>query len=236
MNLTETRPAFLFDFNGVLVDDERVHLAAFQQVLLPLGVALDEKAYWDRYLGFDDVGATTQMLRDAGRMSTPEQIEKIVVLKAAAYAERAREALPVFEGAASLVADAARRGTVGIVSGALKQEIDLGLQVLGVKHLVSFIVAAEDTRLCKPDPEGYLLALDRLRSLNRESAGDGAVVIEDSVAGVQAAKSARLVCAAVGHSYSASELRQAGADLVVEHIRLLDAGRLAALCRGGGVG
>src|SRR5690606_1948390 len=47
----------LFDYNGVLVDDEHVHLAAFQDALAPLGISLSEADYWDKYLGFDDVGA-----------------------------------------------------------------------------------------------------------------------------------------------------------------------------------
>jgi len=42
-----------------------------------------------------------------------------------------------------------------------------------------------------------------------------AVAIEDSIAGVEAAKAAGLVCIAVSHSYSAEKLQQAGADLVV---------------------
>ena len=49
--------AFLFDFNGVLVDDERVHFAAFREVLGRHGVALDEKTYVERYLAFDDATA-----------------------------------------------------------------------------------------------------------------------------------------------------------------------------------
>jgi HAD superfamily hydrolase (TIGR01509 family) len=232
MTLPPTCPAFLFDFNGVLVDDERVHLAAFQQTFGPEGIDIDEQTYWQRYLGSDDFGAAIQILQDAGRVSTPDLVARFVDLKAAAYLQLARSSLEVFDGAARLVAEVAGLGTVGIVSGALRHEVELGLEQLGVSQQVSFIVAAEDTRACKPDPEGYLLALARLKS----DAGAGwrphAVVIEDSVAGVHAAKAAGLACAAVGHSYGLAELADAGADLVVDHIRALDARRLAALARG----
>ena len=224
-------PAFLFDFNGVLIDDERVHLAAFQQTFAPDGIDIDEEIYWQRYLGSDDFGAATQILQDAGRVSTPDLVARFVDLKAAAYLELARSSLEVFDGAARLVAEAAQLGKVGIVSGALRHEVVFGLQKLGVDKLVGFIVAAEDTRACKPDPEGYLLALACLKTDVGTDQRVRAVVIEDSVAGVQAAKGAGLPCAAVGHSYGLRELSEAGADLVVDHIRRLDVQRLVALAQ-----
>jgi beta-phosphoglucomutase-like phosphatase (HAD superfamily) len=44
----------LFDFNGVLVDDEHIHFGAFAEVLARRGIALSERDYAERYLGFDD--------------------------------------------------------------------------------------------------------------------------------------------------------------------------------------
>ena len=52
--------SYLFDYNGVLVDDESVHLDAFRDVLLPYGVSVSDADYQARYLGFDDVGAFAQ--------------------------------------------------------------------------------------------------------------------------------------------------------------------------------
>src|SRR5688572_14124418 len=43
--------ATLFDFNGVLVDDEAVHLEAFRGALEPLGITVADADYWDRYIG-----------------------------------------------------------------------------------------------------------------------------------------------------------------------------------------
>ena len=57
----------IFDFNGVLVDDESVHIAAFREVVAPLGVVFDDATYTARYLGFDDAGAFRAMLEDAGK-------------------------------------------------------------------------------------------------------------------------------------------------------------------------
>lgn len=212
--------ATLLDFNGVLVDDEAVHLAAFREVVRPLGIELDDATYAERYLGFDDAGAFRAMLIDAGCRPTHEDIARLIEAKKPVYMSRIATELVVFEGAAELVRRRAARGPVGVVSGALRHEIEHALGVMGVREQVRFIVSAEDTAECKPHPEGYLLGL---RALGIEldaptSSRAGVVVLEDSLAGVAAAKHASLRCAAVASSYPADRLRAAGADVVVDRL------------------
>ena len=212
----------LFDFNGVLVDDERVHLAAFQDTLAPLGITLSEAEYWEKYLGFDDVGAFEAVLRAHGQAADRARVDELVRAKFPIYMRRAEQSLQVFEGAANLVARCADVGPVGVVSGALRPEVELGLRVLGVRSHVQFIVAAEDTQVSKPDPEGYLMGLRKLREQLPALEPHQVLVIEDSISGIEAAKSAGLTCVAVAHSYPESELRSAGADAVTAHVRDID--------------
>jgi HAD superfamily hydrolase (TIGR01509 family) len=200
--------ATLFDFNGVLVDDEHVHLAAFREVL---GIPITDEAYAERYMGFDDAGAFRAMLRDAGRDSSDAEVARLVLAKKPVYMRLVANGLVVFEGARAIVERRAARGVVGIVSGALRDEIEHALGVIGVRDRVRFVVSAEDAPACKPDPQGYLLA-------KRMLDGADAVVIEDSLAGVAAAKAAGLRCAAVAHSYPAARLREAGADVVAARL------------------
>jgi beta-phosphoglucomutase-like phosphatase (HAD superfamily) len=122
----------------------------------------------------------------------------------------------VFDGAVDIVRRRARLGPVAIVSGALRNEVDFGLEKMGVTDDVAFVVAAEACTACKPDPEGYLLALRSLEA--RGKARARAVVVEDSIAGVQAGKAAGLRVVAVAHSYSAEALATAGADAVAKSI------------------
>lgn len=201
--------ATFFDFNGVLVDDEAVHLEAFRDALRPLGIQVSHDDYFERYIGFDDVGAFRAILSDAALDADEARVRALVAAKKPLYLQRAQAELRTFDGAASLVRRRAATGPVAVVSGALRDEIEFGLDALGVRDAVGFIVAAEDTSDCKPHPEGYLIALERLGAR-----ADRAVVIEDSVAGVQAAKAAGLVCLAVEHSAPARELLAAGADRV----------------------
>jgi len=224
-------PATLFDYNGVLANDETVHLAAFQDALVPLGIALTEADYWAKYLGFDDVGAFSAILADAGLPADATRIAELVEAKRPLYRARAEAALPLFPGARELIRRRAAAGPVGIVSGALRDEIELGIDALGVRDVIVSVVAAEDTRASKPDPHGYLLGIEALSKLVPAQAAARALVIEDSLAGIEAAKAAGLPCIAVGHSYPESELYAHGADLVVADLVSIDEASLADLFR-----
>jgi HAD superfamily hydrolase (TIGR01509 family) len=210
--------ATLFDFDGVLVDSEPVHLAAFNDVLAPLGMSIDERTYAERYLSFDDAGVFRDVLSTAGRAPDENEVRAFVEAKSPRFLARFEASFRVFPGAAELIARRAARGPVGIVSGALESEIAFALQKMGVASAVAFVVSAERTTASKPDPAPYRLAVEELHRMGHTSR---AVVVEDSLGGVTSAKRARLRCVAVAHSYSAQELASAGADAVVADLTSL---------------
>ncbi len=91
-----------------------------------------------------------------------------------------------------------------------------------VRDLVDVIVSAEDAERCKPDPDGYLLALDGLRSKRGEDLEAGhCLVVEDSRAGIQSAKAAGMWVIGISHTYSSDDLRQAGSDAVIDSLGTL---------------
>lgn len=220
--------ATLFDFNGVLVDDELVHLAAFRDAVAPLGITISDRDYFEEYLGFDDKGAFRALLEKHGHEVTDARVAELVRTKEPLYLDRARASLETFPGASELVRRRAAAGPVAVVSGALRPEIELGLEVLGVRALVGHIVSSEDTPVSKPDPEGYHMGVRWLSDSGAKEPGR-ALVIEDSVDGIVAAKAAGLPCVAVTHSYEAPRLSAAGADLVVERLDELDEATLGKL-------
>ena len=226
---THVFPATIFDFNGVLVDDELVHRDAFRDVLDPLGIVFTDRQYLERYLGFDDVGALRAMFVDAGRHPSDGEIERLVVAKKPFYMRRAEANLVIFDGAARVVRERAKRGPVAIVSGALRDEIAFGLHRMGLDDLFGIIVSAEDTACCKPDPMGYRICVEALSSRIGRAPARRALVVEDSLAGIESAKGAGLVCLAVAHSYPENQLRDAGADAVTPRIGSIDDELLGAL-------
>src|SRR2546428_1668920 len=117
--------ALVFDFDGVIADDEPLHLAAFQEALAAEGVTLTRETYYARYLGFDDHDAIVEALRAARRPAPPERVRALMAAKADAFLRRVRAGAPIFPGVAAFVRAAAARVPPAVASGALSNEIEL---------------------------------------------------------------------------------------------------------------
>lgn len=228
--------ALLFDFNGLLVDDEPLHFRLFRRVLGEEGVELAEADYYGRYLGFDDRDCFAAALAEAGRPADPGRLVRLIARKAAYYQEEIRRGgYPFFPGAAELVGAAAAAGwTLGVVSGALRDEVAGALAQRGLAGAFKTLVTAEDVVRGKPDPEGYRLALDRLNSEPPLPARlfhpHEVLALEDSPAGLEAAAGAGLRTLGVAHTYPADRLDRA--EAVVGSVAELTVERLAALFDG----
>jgi beta-phosphoglucomutase-like phosphatase (HAD superfamily) len=81
---------------------------------------------------------------------------------------------------------------------------------------------------------GYELGIAALAARIGSEAARRAVVIEDSLAGIESAKAAGLICVAVAHSYPEARLREAGADAVAPRIADVDDALLGELHRSTG--
>jgi beta-phosphoglucomutase len=144
---------------------------------------------------------------------------RLIARKASYYQERIRsDGFSFFPGAIELVREAASAGlTLGVVTGALRAEVEGALRHAGIAPLFKTIVAAEDVAEGKPHSEGYLRALDELNGLPpfppRLFHPHEVLAIEDSPWGLEAASGAGLVTLAVAHSYERGAL--APAHLVV---------------------
>lgn len=214
--MSPQNPLVLFDFNGVIADDEPVHQMLLQRVLAGEGITVTDAEYHETYLGYDDWGCFVEAFRRAGRDLDPAGAAALIRKKSALY-DGYIDKLAFFPGAVESVRAVGDRYPLGIVSGALRDEIERICRAAGIDGRFGLVVAAEDTTSCKPHPEGYLKAL-ALRNLQLAPEGarigpEACVVIEDSVAGVQAAKAAGMRCVAVTHSYRPDELK--GADRII---------------------
>ena len=210
--------ALIFDFDGIVVDSEPIHLAGFQRVMKGVGVRLTREDYYGKYLGYDDHDCFRIAAADAGVDLAEPRIAELIAAKTE-YVRRAfAESIQPLPGAAELIRAAADAGVlVAVCSGALRGEIDLAARTVGVLDCFRAIVAAEDVRRGKPDPEGYLLALDRLSVAAGRTLDAGCcVVVEDAPAGIDASRAAGMKTLAVTNSYPAGRL--AAADRVVDSL------------------
>jgi HAD superfamily hydrolase (TIGR01509 family) len=203
--------ALIFDFDGVIVDSEPVHLATFQEVLALEGVALSHDDYYEKYLGFDDYDCFKAVAADHDKTFTESKIRELTEAKTQLVLKAFQTSVRALPGAVELIGQIAETNLpMGICSGSLRQEIELASQTIGVRDCFQVIVAAEDVHNGKPDPEGYRLALLQLgRYVQGGPDPSKTVVIEDSPAGIESARALGAKVLAVSTSYPESELTQA---------------------------
>src|SRR6516162_555032 len=94
--------AVIFDFNGVLVDDETVHFDLFREVLAQEGVVITDRDYHERYLGYDDRGCFAAALEDAAQPFDDDRLDALIARKAHRYVEVAENGLRFFPFAAEI--------------------------------------------------------------------------------------------------------------------------------------
>ncbi|MGH7509590.1 MAG: HAD family hydrolase [Gemmatimonadales bacterium] len=187
----------LFDFNGVIVDDESQHCDALIATLAEYGHTLDRDTYYREYLGFDDRECFRFTFERNGRPPDDQALEQAVARKHMEYERAIRASMRLVPGAADFIENAALEGfQLAIVSGALRSEIELVLELAGLRPHFAEIIAAEDVGACKPDPQGYNRARARLDLAPRRC-----VVVEDSLPGLGAARAAGLRCAMLATSH-----------------------------------
>ena len=207
--------AVIFDFDGVIVDSEPLHLRAFQRTVETLGLKLSTADYYSRYLACDDKSFFRRFLEDSGQQATEQEVARLVEEKGICFEEMIGEDIRIFPGIIEFLETIRGKFHVAIGSGALTEEINLILRRKGLSGFFGFVVGADDTENPKPSPEVYLKCLERLiRDYDSTITADQCVVFEDSPHGVLAAKRAGMKCVGITNSCSGDEL--ALADRVTE--------------------
>jgi beta-phosphoglucomutase len=209
--------AVVFDFDGVVANSEPLHFRAYRDVLAERGVALTEAAYYDLYLGYDDVGAFRAIASDNRITFTERDVADLVARKALRLEEIERAQSVLFDGARLAILRMAGAFAVAIASGALKPEILRVLEHEGLREHFPIVVSAEDTPASKPDPAPYLRAVELLAARVPGLTAAECVAIEDSKWGLVSARSAGLRTVGITHTYPAAELVEA-ADIVIDHM------------------
>lgn len=203
--------ALIFDFDGVIADTEPLHFEALRRTLADIGITMTDKDYFANYLGFDDQGCILEALRANQRSATGPLVRDLMHKKAGAYLASINDHLVIFPGVREFVEEAAAAYPIAVASGALRTEIELILERAGIRKAFRHITSAEDVTKGKPDPQPFLHAL---AGLNRHGPTsmilpESCLVIEDSLPGIRAAKSAGMKVLAVANTHTVQDLREA---------------------------
>ena len=197
--------ALLFDFNGTLSDDEHVQCDIYRRLFADLGRPLTEERYYAELAGLSDEEIAERWLGPGHPAA-----EQVVADRIRLFQETLPDGSSVAPHVREAVRAAAGRAALAVVSGASRVEVETVLRAAGLE-VFDAVVTMEDVARGKPDPEGYLRALELLGV----DAAD-AVALEDTEAGVAAAKAAGVYT--VGVLGTMSPERLAAADELAERV------------------
>ncbi len=210
--------AVLFDFNGIIINDEPLHLRAYTDALQAEGVTLTEADYRASF-GMNDRRFVEAAYERAGKPLDDETRDRVINREGVLHRALVEEGLPLFDGVVTFAKALSRRYTLGIVSMARRSEVDYVIWRAGLDGVFSVIGSGEDVRECKPDPECYNTAFFRIDEVRRQAGHtsmtpEECLVIEDSPQGIRAGVAAGMRTLGVTNTVAAEELRAAGAEVV----------------------
>jgi beta-phosphoglucomutase len=212
--------AIIFDFDGVIVDSEPLHYRAFLEtaMLAGLDISFDYETYLQRYVGFDDRDGFKAILSDVSDQFADSSYDAAALVaqlcedKQDVFNEIVAEGVEPVHGVLALLEELPREIPVAIASGATRQDIKMILQALGLTSRFPVIVTADDVAKSKPNPETYQLAYEALLNLypDADLRVDCCLAIEDTSAGIEAARGAGLQTVGITTTTSAENLHAAG--------------------------
>ncbi|USR90542.1 HAD family phosphatase [Phormidium yuhuli AB48] len=224
--------AVIFDFNGIIIDDEAIHLELIAELLLSENLRPDKEEIQEVCLGRSDRAGLQALWERQGRVLTPQALQELMERKSQAYRQRIQglETLPIYPGLVDFILKLRLDHLkLALVSGALRQEVETVLDQIELLSQFPVRVTGDDTVTSKPDPEGYLLAVQQLNGFypELELQPQDCLAIEDSPAGIEAARRAGMQVLGVANTYPVHML-QRQVDWVVDELGELELDRVQA--------
>lgn len=222
--------AVLFDFNGVIINDEVIHQQLTEQILIEENLRPTPKEYRQVCLGRSDRACLTELLARRGRVVSESYLAQLMNRKAQAYQQQLEkiEKLPLYPGLEDLIFQfRTKKLKLAIVSGAMRSEIESVLNRANLAQYFPVIVAGDDITTSKPKPDGYLLAVERLNQQYPDLHLQPweCLAIEDTPAGIQAAKQAGIQVLGVANTYP-FHMMQRQANWVLDYLHELELERI----------
>lgn len=212
--------AILFDLDGVLVDSEPLHFEAHQKALEHFGIKLALEDYMDFGVAKGDDNLYQKTAEKYGVEIDKQEISK---LKRQIYRDIFAEKGRLIDGIEESLKKFHAEYELALVSSGSKESIDFVLEKIGLKKYFKVVVTGDDVERVKPFPDIYLKAIKAL-AFEKEFC----VAIEDSVTGIEAAKSAGIKCIAIPNEFTKNQ-DLSRADAMVEKLEDLNEGLIVAI-------
>lgn len=185
--------AILWDNDGVLVDTECLFFESTRRTLATIGIQLGLEQFVE--LSMRQGRSTFDLAIERGW--TKGKVAALKRERDRLYSAMLRKQMRVLPGVAETLRSLHGRMRMAIVTSSQRQHFDVMHAEIGLTEYFEFVVAREDCGKTKPNPEPYLLALERLGMK-----AENCVAVEDSERGLGAARAAGLRCLVIPNEFT----------------------------------
>lgn len=214
----------IFDMDGVLLDSAEFHKESWYRLAEELKIPYSDQFFVETF-GMTNYAIIPLMVKHE---VPADELDRLSERKEFLFREQAKGRISLFDGVIPLFEELKREGfKLALGTSTPESNVRFFYAELGLGRHLEAYTCSNDVKRGKPDPEVFLLAAERLGVTP-----GNCVVVEDAIAGVQAAKAGGMRCIAVTTTRTEEELRnESKPDLVVETISELSAERFAACLR-----
>ncbi len=204
--------AIIFDMDGVIIDSEPLHERAYLEIFSEKGYAETHGVNFDDYIGRTDKA----LIEDFVAKHRPTfTVQNLSDWKKDRFLQLMRKEEPIFEDLPELVERLAARYPMAVASGSLHPVIDAVLALKNLRQHFRHCVSSSDVAHGKPAPDIFLHTAKLMGIAPRDCC-----VIEDSAAGVAAARAAGMDVIAITNSLPRAKLT--GATHIVDSYAEID--------------
>jgi HAD superfamily hydrolase (TIGR01509 family) len=213
MNIMNRYKAYLFDLDGTLVDSEKLKGRALVETCILLGGMVDVDAY-KTVMGESWESVATHFFKLANIEPDPEEFNTMFKK---IYQELLFKELSPNPNIVDLLTKLKKEGKrMGVVSSAPDWMVDQVLSQLALSDFFEIIITKENVTNHKPDPEAYLLAIEKLSLHSSE-----VLIFEDSEAGLIAAQKANCDTIAFQHEFNSNHDLSLAIDIISDYKEIL---------------
>jgi HAD superfamily hydrolase (TIGR01509 family) len=228
-----TLKAILFDFNGVIINDEPIHQTLIEEILLGENLRPSLEDFQQICLGRSDRICLREILARRGRVISDQYLDRLIEKKAQRYRQRLAQlpSLPIYTGVQECLQNLkGKELAIGLVTGALRSEVELVLKKAEIFDYFQVIVTGDEIKTSKPEPDGYLLAVEKFNYLdfNLQLQPADCLVIEDSPAGIEAAKRAGMQVVGIANTYPFHFMQRLG-NWAIDYLSELELERIESV-------
>ncbi len=202
----------VFDMGGVIVDSEPLHEYCEKKLLRQYDVRLKQQ-HINEVKGMRDKEA---FLYYKARFKMSEDPQILMQKKMEIFVKLMKTKMKLYPGFKELAKQCKGKFKVGLVTSSSKHTVSHILKQFDLKYYFDAIVTAEDVTLAKPYPEPYVKIAEKLHIKTNQC-----LVIEDTIHGITAAKTAGAKCVAVTNTFPKKQLEETSVDYIVKSLREL---------------